>query len=209
MKRIDTRQTKYFIADAIRNEILSGKLKPGEELTQEKLAEDLEVSRMPIREALHTLESEGFVERMSNRHMRVAILEKENIQEVFQVISAIEAKMATILAEKGAIQEEIEEYRRMFQDKPENICEIEMMFHRWIGSKLNNVYLLPTYNKLLQGYVSYTISELRRDVDAFLIILNQFAEKMQEHAPENDLKALLDMYYEKLAAVMIQHFEAI
>ena len=209
MKRIDTRQTKNLIADAIRNEILSGRLKPGEELTQEKLAEDLEVSRMPIREALHALESEGFVERMPNRHMRVAIIEKGNIQEVFQVVSAIETKIASILIEKEDIQKEIKEYRKMFRDKSENNGGIEMMFHRWIGSKLNNAYLLPTYDKLLQGYVSYTLSELRRDVDAFLIILNQFAEKMQEHAPENDLKALLDMYYEKLAAVMIRHFEKI
>ena len=71
MKQIDTVQTKDYIARAIRQEILSGRIKAGEELTQEDLAETMGVSRMPIREALQTLAQEGFLVRLPNRHMQV------------------------------------------------------------------------------------------------------------------------------------------
>jgi len=55
MKQINNAPTKDYIAEAIRNEILAGNMKAGEELTQEALAETLGVSRMPVREALQTL----------------------------------------------------------------------------------------------------------------------------------------------------------
>ena len=48
-------QTKDYIVQLIKEEILSGVMKPGEELAQEALAERLGVSRMPIREALQNL----------------------------------------------------------------------------------------------------------------------------------------------------------
>ena len=55
-------QTKDYIVQLIKEEILSGVMKPGEELAQEALAERLGVSRMPIREALQNLVQEVFAE---------------------------------------------------------------------------------------------------------------------------------------------------
>ena len=59
MKTLRNMQTKDRIAQAIREEILSGHMEPGEELAQEALAEMLGVSRMPVREALQTLVQGG------------------------------------------------------------------------------------------------------------------------------------------------------
>lgn len=56
----------------LRYEILSGSMKPGDELAQESIAEQLGLSRMPVREALQALEQEGFLVRLPNRHMQVA-----------------------------------------------------------------------------------------------------------------------------------------
>ena len=58
-------QTKDYIVQLMKEEILSGVMKPGEELAQEALAERLGVSRMPIREALQNLVQEGFAVRLS------------------------------------------------------------------------------------------------------------------------------------------------
>ena len=63
-------QTKDYIVQLIKEEILSGVMKPGEELAQEALAERLGVSRMPIREALQNLVQEGFAVRLPNRHIQ-------------------------------------------------------------------------------------------------------------------------------------------
>ena len=49
------------IADFIREAIIVGKLQPGEKISEAKLAEELRISRTPIREAIRMLESEGFV----------------------------------------------------------------------------------------------------------------------------------------------------
>ncbi|PLP44893.1 GntR family transcriptional regulator, partial [Klebsiella variicola] len=49
MKKIERKQTRDQIAQMIRYQILSGAMKPGEELTQENIAEQLGLSRMPVR----------------------------------------------------------------------------------------------------------------------------------------------------------------
>ena len=58
------------VVNALRDAILSGQIECGTELTQMELAENLGVSRMPIREALIVLEYQGLVERLSNQHVR-------------------------------------------------------------------------------------------------------------------------------------------
>ncbi|MCH3951350.1 MAG: GntR family transcriptional regulator [Acidaminococcus sp.] len=60
------------IAEAIKARIKSGELAPGTELKQVELAEFYGVSRMPVREALNKLLTEGVVEKMNNRHIVVA-----------------------------------------------------------------------------------------------------------------------------------------
>ena len=52
MKKIERKQTRDHITQMLRYEILSGSMKPGDELAQESIAEQLGLSRMPVREAL-------------------------------------------------------------------------------------------------------------------------------------------------------------
>ena len=85
-------QTKDYIVQLIKEEILSGVMKPGEELAQEALAERLGVSRMPIREALQNLVQEGFAVRLPNRHIQAVVLSAQQIHDLFHVIAAIAAE---------------------------------------------------------------------------------------------------------------------
>ena len=59
--RMRNKRTCDYIAEAIQNEILSGRMKAGQPLRQEELAETLGYSRIPIREALQILEERGLV----------------------------------------------------------------------------------------------------------------------------------------------------
>ena len=74
-------QTKDYIVQLMKEEILSGVMKPGEELAQEALAERLGVSRMPIREALQNLVQEGFAVRLPNRHIQAVVLSAQQIHD--------------------------------------------------------------------------------------------------------------------------------
>ena len=94
-------QTKDYIVQLIKEEILSGVMKPGEELAQEALAERLGVSRMPIREALQNLVQEGFAVRLPNRHIQAVVLSAQQIHDVFHVIAAMAAENTILVAKKN------------------------------------------------------------------------------------------------------------
>lgn len=78
------------IADALREEILSGQRTPGERLRQEEIAERLGGSRLPVREALRILEAEGLVEIEANRGARVPRLDREEVDVLYRMRERIE-----------------------------------------------------------------------------------------------------------------------
>src|SRR2546427_2442268 len=85
------------VYDHLREEILAGRLKPGAELAEVPLSEQLGVSRGPIREALGRLASEGLVTVRPRRGAVVRSLSKEEFLELYQVREALEM-MAVKLA---------------------------------------------------------------------------------------------------------------
>lgn len=78
------------IARALRDEIVSGALKAGQPLRQERLAEAFETSRIPVREALRILESEGLVQLSPNKGACVAPLDIEAFREVYEMRAVLE-----------------------------------------------------------------------------------------------------------------------
>lgn len=76
--------------DAIRDGILHGNYVEGEPLRQDALAEELGVSRIPIREALRQLEAEGLVTFSPHRGAIVSILSLADIEEVFEIRATLE-----------------------------------------------------------------------------------------------------------------------
>jgi DNA-binding GntR family transcriptional regulator len=85
----------------VRRRILAGSLPAGAPLRQEELAAELGVSRLPLREALRVLESEGLVEHAPHRGHRVVALTLADLEETYHLRSLIEddlARRATIAA---------------------------------------------------------------------------------------------------------------
>jgi DNA-binding GntR family transcriptional regulator len=77
---------------ALRSDILAGVLEPGDQIVQEALAERYGVSRVPLREALKTLESEGQVEYYPHRGYFVAQLSVADLLEVYRLRAILEAE---------------------------------------------------------------------------------------------------------------------
>ncbi len=86
------------VANAIRQAILSGRYKPGERLVEERLAVELGVSRNPVREAIRSLASEGFVEVTPRRGAAVMALSREEAWEMIEVRAALEGLNARLAA---------------------------------------------------------------------------------------------------------------
>lgn len=81
------------IADDLRERILSGELAEGETIRQEALAEEYDVSRMPIREALKRLSAEGLVQWANNRGGSVIKHSLSEIGEIFDLRILIEVDL--------------------------------------------------------------------------------------------------------------------
>ncbi|HDQ70633.1 MAG TPA: GntR family transcriptional regulator [Chloroflexi bacterium] len=86
------------VVDYLRELILSGLLAPGERLVQSELAERLQVSRTPVREALHQLASEGLVTISSYKGASVAAFSLSEIEDVYAIRCALESHAAYLAA---------------------------------------------------------------------------------------------------------------
>src|ERR1700694_1369842 len=84
------RSTPALVADAVRIAILRGQLAPGQVLRQGELANQFGLSRVPVREALRQLETEGLVVSQPHRGAVVVDLSPEDIEEVFLIRITLE-----------------------------------------------------------------------------------------------------------------------
>lgn len=98
---IDRRPTSDVIADELRRRIVAGELAPGTQLGEVALAERLEVSRGPVREALQRLVQEGLAVAERHRGVFVATLDEHEAADVYVARAAVERSAALALVRRG------------------------------------------------------------------------------------------------------------
>lgn len=92
------------VYDYIKYAIVSGEYKSGERIIERELADKLNVSRTPIREALFRLESQGFVATLPRKGVVVSRLSPKEIIEIFTILSALEGLAMKLAAQKANVQ---------------------------------------------------------------------------------------------------------
>ncbi len=90
------------VQDAIRRDIIAGVLTPGARVTEASLAQRYDVSRVPVREALRGLESEGFIDSRPHVGSRVAAIPVHDADDLFAVREALEVSTARSAARRAA-----------------------------------------------------------------------------------------------------------
>ena len=93
---------QQYVLSALRREIGSGRLRPGEPIRQEALAADLGVSRVPLREALKILEGEGQVYYRPHRGYSVVELSMDELYEVYRIRELLESEAVRIAVAQGS-----------------------------------------------------------------------------------------------------------
>jgi DNA-binding GntR family transcriptional regulator len=165
---------------ALRQGILQGDLAPGERLRSDALANDLKVSRTPVREALRKLEAEGLVQRAGSG-LIVREFSEHDLTELFYVREALEG-MAARLAAENATPGEVAEIRELLDDM-EAVRErgdvaalrpLTAEFHRLIGRAAHNGRLLQSLESLLEHVRQMQTSTL-------LQVEGRPAEALKEH----------------------------
>jgi len=189
------------VYDRLMGAILDGTISQGDRLIQEKLAEDLAVSRTPVREALLRLEREGIIEQAGRKGFVVRTVSKEMIQSIYQAREAVEGYAARLVAEQ-ADEEAIDQLaQRIARLGPaanvESSYEANRLAHRAIVEATGNEYLVELFDSIWGRTISVKI----------------FADlwvSQEIHRPVTDLHAeVLDALRsgdgERAAKVMIEH----
>jgi DNA-binding GntR family transcriptional regulator len=94
IKKKDDSKTHQWVYQLLRNNLLCGRIEPGKPLTIRGLAEILQVSPMPVREALHRLSCEGAVEVKNNRRVIVPLMTAEKFSELCSLRILLETHAA-------------------------------------------------------------------------------------------------------------------
>ncbi|MFP3395848.1 GntR family transcriptional regulator [Brevibacterium sp. H602] len=98
----DSHDAPLDVAAQIRTDIIKGKLEPGTKLREVALTERYEVSRIPIREALRTLEADGLVESRKFSGSVVAPSPAEDAEDLFEIRIVLESATAKRAARRAA-----------------------------------------------------------------------------------------------------------
>lgn len=88
------------VAVRLRQRIVEGQLVPGAKLNERELAELLNVSRTPLREAIKMLAAEGLVELLPNRGAVVAQMAEQDVIDTFEVIAGLEGQSGELAAQR-------------------------------------------------------------------------------------------------------------
>jgi DNA-binding GntR family transcriptional regulator len=131
---------------ALREEIISGKLKPGERLTERHLATRLGVSPTPVREALQRLEHEHLIQRTDTRRILVAEPSVHRLYELTLIEAALRGVGARLAAENATERElaAIEETHAEFTTTltPERVLAAARKLHELIDQASHNETLI-------------------------------------------------------------------
>ena len=130
------------VYEALRTEIVSGRLKPGERLVESEIARNLDVSQAPVRDALRQLAHEGLVLQLPRRGSFVAEISEDEARRSYDVREALEGVAAREFC-LHATEDDLDELAALLQEIFEaaergdhaGIMDADMAFHRriWIA----------------------------------------------------------------------------
>lgn len=166
----DRSTLQYKVTTKLREVILTGHFEPGERLVQEEWASKLGVSRMPIREALHQLETEGLVKIEPRRGAIVTPISVSDIEEIYYLRALLEGEAVerSLPYLKEDDIEELEDiYNQMIlltdADKDvQSYVELNIHFHRIMRSGCQWRRIHQMIDTLWKGIPLYTPSLLSK-----------------------------------------------
>ena len=128
------------VFENLREAILEGQLKPGQRLMEVQLAEQLGVSRTPVREAIRKLELEGLVVMLPRKGAYVANMSLKDVIDALEVRASLEGLSASLAAERIS-DIDLKKLKRIAEEFKESTmnADIETLLKKMLSSM--NVYL--------------------------------------------------------------------
>ena len=167
------------VYEALRRNILDGELPPGHRLRSDVLANELKVSRTPVREALRKLESEGLVDA-SRSGLVVRQSSEEDLVEIFYLREALEG-MAARLAAENATRAEIDELHALFEDMEAVAARGDIALVRKLTGEFHLLVCRASHNKRLIQSLQGLLDHVRQAQSSTLYMPGRPADALKEH----------------------------
>lgn len=200
-------------ATRLRQMLIESRIPPGAKLNERELADVLQVSRTPLREAIKMLAAEGLVELLPNRGAIAVALDEEDVNNTFEVMAGLEA-LSGELAAKRITDDELAEIQAMQFEMMAAYTRRDLSayyrlnasIHKAINAAAKNPVLTTTYNQ-----VNARLQALRfrsnQDGDKWKRAVNEHEQMIQAlsaHDPEAMRKVLLTHLHNKRDVVIEQ-----
>lgn len=158
-----------LIVRCLEEDIVSGRLAPGQKLDEKTISERFELSRTPVREAFRSLAARGLVQMFPNKGAVVASLALTELIEMFQVMAELEGMCARLAARRMTV-EEIKALSKIHEESHHYVTsaahdayyEINASFHEAIYHGSHNSYLEKTTLALTRRLKPFRRIQLQR-----------------------------------------------
>jgi DNA-binding GntR family transcriptional regulator len=170
--KMDTNSCKPLrevVFETIRSAIVHGTLKPGERLMEVKLANELGVSRTPVRESIRKLELEGLVEMVPRKGAYVTPMSITDLREMMEIRGALEALVAELAAQRASAEDidKMKRSNRKFEDSVEKndgpgIIDNDILFHEAFYQSSGNGRLENMIHTLREQMLRFRVEYVRR-----------------------------------------------
>jgi DNA-binding GntR family transcriptional regulator len=202
-------ERKYLrdiIFEKLQQAIFSGKFKSGDRITEKEIAEQLKVSRTPVREALYRLASTGLIKIIPHRGFIISRWSSKEIKDVIELRIALEV-FAVKLAIQRILPNEIDELKTLVVKMEKAVKKEDMMKASHLNSLFHDKIILASKNKEL-----FEVMEpIKNKIHHFRIISiftpNRLERSLKEH--EEILNALINKDDELAQKLMAQHIQEV
>jgi DNA-binding GntR family transcriptional regulator len=172
-RAVEFRSVADHVERALRERILEGVLEPGSRLHQEALADELGVSRTPLREALGRLAADGLVDVLPNRGARVADVREEDLRASYEARLVIEPGAAALAARRAdaraldALRVAVRELAATGGDV-RAAFHANRAFHVGLVAASGNPHLMRLAEALWVNRLGMRVYEAQRDMSQFI-----------------------------------------
>jgi DNA-binding GntR family transcriptional regulator len=178
----------------IRERILAGDPKPGQRLVIEQLARELDISAVPVREAIRRLEAEGYITYTRNVGATVGSIDLSRYPETVEALAVLEAA-ATAFAMPHLTPDDLAEARRINHDMrrsvedldPDRFTQMNHQFHATLYCRCPNAHILDMVNRewillVIRVRISSAVRNFHVGVRVLVVVSNDGRQRWDDRA---------------------------
>lgn len=192
----------------LKRQILTMELEPGSSLDETRLSEEYEISRTPLRDVFRRLAGEGYLNIVNNRGASVSPMDHKTLRNFFMTAPMLYAAIGRLAADNAkpaqidAMQKAQDEFREAaLKYDGKGLTYWNDQFHTVMGDMADNLYLKPSYERLL-------IDHARISQTFYSSKLENFESDLEEAAGHHDemLSCIKEGNAEGMVKLIKQHW---